>query len=237
MGCTKVRSPIHIHFQSIMHHPLTLPSSRLQVDLHPPHNLRRLNSHHDTPLHPLLPSGSQSRFWSCRHTRRRIINDRTTHPLVIELRSIFHYTPHNGGRHGVPRFGFGQSWYKGGEVGVNRHLLYIPKLSFQLCYRCFYNFLHCSLFRPSHPKAHPQLKKSELVLPVRRSSRSYACRYKKYTRVFLSCLFVLSSCKLPCSLLHHSTPHHQHQHCSHQLKQHTRAPHSNSAYDSGAAEN
>ena len=101
-----------------MHRPLTLPPSRLQVDIRPPHNLRRLNSHHDTPMHPLLPSGSQSRFWSCRHTRRRVINYRTTHPLVIELRSIFPYTPHNGGRHGIPRFGIGQSWYKGGEVGV-----------------------------------------------------------------------------------------------------------------------
>ena len=99
-------------------HPLTLPSSRLQGDLRPPHNLRRLNSHHDTPMHPLLPPGSQSRFWSCRHARRRIINYRTTYPLVIKLRSIFPYTPHNGGRHGVSRFGIGQSWYKGGEVGV-----------------------------------------------------------------------------------------------------------------------
>ena len=222
-----------------MHHPLTLPSSRLQVDLHPPHNLRRLNSHHNTPMHPLLPPGSQSRFWSCCHTGRRIINYRTTHPLVIKLRSIFPYTPHNGGRHGISRFGIGQSWYKGREVGVTVIFYLYPSYQgfFQLCYRCFYKFLHCSLFRPSHPKAHSKLEKSELVLPVRRSSRFYACRYKKYTGVFLSCHFVLSSCKLPSSLLHHSTPHHQRQHCSHQLKQHTRAPHSNSAHDSGAARN
>ena len=111
-GCTKVHP-----YPPSLHHPLTLPLSRLQVDIRPPHNLRRLNSHHDTPMHPLLPSGSQSHLWSC-HTRCRIIDYRTTHPLVIELCAVFPFTPHNGGRHGVPRFGIGQSWYKSREVGV-----------------------------------------------------------------------------------------------------------------------
>ena len=171
----------HTHPPSVPNHPLTLPPSRLQVDLRPPHNIRRLNSNDDTPLHPLLPPGSQSPFWSCRHPRRRIINHRTTHPLVIELRSIFPYTPHNGGRHGIPRFGIGQSWYKGGEVGVNRHLLFIPKLSGILCYRCFTIFYTALCFAHRIQKSPFETEKSELVLPVRCSSRFYVCRYKKYT--------------------------------------------------------
>jgi hypothetical protein len=148
-GCTKVH-PYHTFSPSPSD-----ASSRFQVNIRPPHNLRRLNSHHDTPMHPLLPSGSQSRFRSC-HTRRRIINYRTTHPLVIELCSIFPYTPHNGGRHGVSRFGIGQRWYKGGEVGVT--VIFYLYTQVHMLSR-FYNFLHCSLFRLSHPKTHQKLEK------------------------------------------------------------------------------